>query len=97
VTETKRTTKEKDLVARLADAGEGAMQRLGELPGGKALLDGAQTVRERLDELGAKIRTIDPLEKRLTELERRVAALEKPKAPARRKPAAKKPAAKKSA
>lgn len=95
--QTKNATKEKDLVARLADAGEGAMQKLSDLPMGKALLDGAQTVRERLDELGARIRAIDPLEKRVTALEQRVASLEKkPKAPARRKPAAKKPAAKKT-
>ncbi len=73
-------TADKDLVARLTGAGEDAVQRLGELPMGKALLDTAQSFRERLDELGSRIRAIDPLEKRVTALEERLAALEgKPK------------------
>ncbi len=73
-------TADKDLVARLTGAGEDAVQRLGELPMGKALLDTAQSFRERLDEVAMRIRAIDPLEKRVTELEQRLAALEgKPK------------------
>jgi hypothetical protein len=96
VADTKQQTGERDLVSRLAGAGEDAMQRLGELPGGKALLDTAQSFRERLDEVAARIRTIDPLEKRVTALEERLSALEKKSKPAaRRKPAAK-PAAKKT-
>ena len=71
------------------------MQKLSDLPMGKALVDGAQQVRERLDELATRIRAIDPLEKRVTALEERVAALEKkPKPAASKKPAAKKPAEK---
>lgn len=80
-------TADKDLVARLTGAGEDAVQRLGELPMGKALLDTAQSFRDRLDELATRIRAIDPLEKRVTALEERLAALEgKPKhAPAKPK------------
>jgi hypothetical protein len=90
MTQSKQAPKsERDLVSRLAGAGEEAMQRLGDLPGGKALLDTAQSFRERLDELAVRIRTIDPLEKRVTDLEARLAALEK-KPAARKKPAAKK-------
>jgi hypothetical protein len=86
-------TKEKDLASRLADAGGDAMQKLTDLPMGKALVDGAQQLRERLDELGTRIRAIDPLEKRVTVLEQRLEALEKKSKPAaKRKPAAKKPA-----
>ena len=99
MTETTKTQKEKekDFAARLADAGGEAMQKLSDLPMGKALVDGAQQLRERLDELGTRIRAIDPLEKRVTELEERLEALEKKSKPAaRRKPAAKKPAAKKT-
>ena len=93
MTQTKQEPKaEKDLMARLTGAGEDAMQRLGDLPMGKALLDTAQSFRERLDELAGRIRAIDPLEKRVTDLETRLAALEKK--PAARKPAAKKPEAK---
>ena len=101
MTETTKTTKttkdEKDLASRLADAGGDAMQKLSDLPMGKVLVDGAQQLRERLDELATRIRAIDPLEKRLTTLEERVAALEKKAKPAAsRKPAAKKPAAEKT-
>ena len=88
--QTKRTA-DKDIVTRLTGAGEDAMQRLSDLPGGKVLLDTAQSFRERLDELATRIRTIDPLEKRVTALEQRLAALEKKAKPAtRRKSAAKK-------
>ena len=60
------TKDEKDFAARLADAGGEAMQKLSDLPMGKALVDGAQQLRERLDELATRIRAIDPLEKRVT-------------------------------
>jgi polyhydroxyalkanoate synthesis regulator phasin len=94
---TEKTKTEKDLAARLADAGGEAMQKLSDLPMGKALVDGAQQLRERLDELATRIRAIDPLEKRVTGLEERLAALEKKSKPAtRRKSTAKKPAAKKT-
>jgi hypothetical protein len=88
MTQTPKTA-DKDLVARLTGAGEDAVQRLGELPMGKALLDTAQSFRERLDEVATRIRAIDPLEKRVTELEQRLAALEgKPKRAAPAKPKA---------
>lgn len=99
-----KTTKEKDFAARLADAGGEAMQKLSDLPMGKVLVDGAQSLRERLDELGTRIRAIDPLEKRVAVLEQRLEALEKKSKPAarRKKPATKttttrKTAAKKTA
>jgi hypothetical protein len=88
---TTKQTMDKDLVQRLTVAGEEAMQKLGDLPGGKALLDTAQSFRERLDDLGSRIRAIDPLEKRVTELEHRLDALEKPKPARKRAPAKPKP------
>lgn len=94
---TEPTKPEKDFASRLADAGGDAMQKLSDLPMGKALVDGAQQVRERLDELATRIRAIDPLEKRVAVLEERVTKLEKKSKPAAsRKPAAKKPAAEKT-
>jgi hypothetical protein len=95
MTEAPKTTKpDKDFASKLADAGGEAMQKLSDLPMGKVLVDGAQQLRERLDELATRIRAIDPLEKRVTTLEERLAALEKKSKPAAsRKPAAKKPAA----
>ena len=62
MTETTKPEKEKDFATRLADAGGEAMQKLSDLPMGKVLADGAQQVRERLDELGTRIRAIDPTE-----------------------------------
>ena len=92
-----KTDKDKDFAARLADAGGEAMQKLTDLPMGKVLADGAQQVRDRLDELGTRIRAIDPLEKRITALEQRLEALEKKSKPAaKRKPAAKQTTAKKT-
>lgn len=78
-TQTKRSTKstDKDLITRLADAGEDAIQRLGELPGGKTMVEAASNFRARLDELAVRIRAIDPLEKRVTALEKRLATLER--------------------
>jgi polyhydroxyalkanoate synthesis regulator phasin len=83
-------TQEKDLMTRLASAGEDAVQRLGEFPGGKTMLEAANTLRARLDDLTTRIRAIDPLEKRVSALEKRLTALEKKtKAPAETKPPAK--------
>jgi hypothetical protein len=91
-TSTKSKTKaEKDLVTRLADAGEEALQRLAELPGGHRALTAYNDLRTRVDELGKKVRGIDALEARVAKLEKELAALKKPKTPARRQ-APRKPA-----
>ena len=74
---------EKDLVSRLADAGEDALQRLSDLPGGQRALGAFNDLRARVDELGKKVRGIDALEARITKLERELAGRKK-KAPARR-------------
>jgi hypothetical protein len=90
-TQTKRTAKaeDKDLITRLADAGEDAIQRLGELPGGKTMVEAAATFRARLDEMATRIRAIDPLEKRVTAIEKRLNALERKGKPASRSTTAK--------
>ena len=80
----KSKTAEKDFVTRLADAGEEALQRLAELPGGQKALTAVNDLRTRVDELGKKVRGIDALEERIAKLEKEVAALKKAKAPARR-------------
>ena len=85
--QTKQTRKQdKDLLARLAEAGEDAVQKLGDLPMGKAMLDTAQGLRERLDEVAARVRSLDPLEKRVTALEKRLATLERKERAAPRTP-----------
>jgi polyhydroxyalkanoate synthesis regulator phasin len=84
MTTTKTPTTEKDFVTRLADAGEEALQRLADLPGGQKALTAMNDLRARVDDLGKKVRGIDALEERVTKLEKEVAALKKAKAPARR-------------
>jgi len=75
---------EKDLVTRLADAGEEALQRLTELPGGQRALTAVNELRARVDDLAKKVRGIDALEARVAKLEKELAELKKAKAPARR-------------
>ena len=91
MTTTEKTKSEKDFVARLADAGEEALQRIADLPGGQKALTAYNDLKTRVDDLGKKVRGIDALEERIVKLEKEVAALKKGKAPARgqapRKPA----------
>ena len=74
---------EKDLMTRLADAGEDALQRISELPGGQRALTAFNDLRARVDELAKKVRGIDALEARVAKLEKELAALKKAKTPAR--------------
>jgi|SRR5581483_2716671 len=69
---------QKDVITRLAETGEEALQRLAELPGGTRVVEAANALRERVDDLSKRIRSLDPLEKRVTELERRLDELSKP-------------------
>ena len=79
---------QKDLLARLADAGEEALQKVAELPGANRVLDATNTLRARIDELQKRLRGLEGLEARVVKLEQRIAGLEKPKP---KKSAAKKP------
>ena len=85
---------QKDVITRLAESGEEALHKLAELPGGAKVLEAGNALRDRVDDLTRRMRSLDPLERRVTELERRLEELTKPKPkPARttaRKPAAKK-------
>jgi hypothetical protein len=63
----------KDLLTRLADAGEDAISRFGDAPGSDRLLGFAHTMRERMEEMQKKLRGIDELEKRVAALERQLA------------------------
>jgi uncharacterized protein YceH (UPF0502 family) len=86
-----RPASDKDFVSRLADAGEEALQRLSELPGGQKALTAVNDLRSRVDEMAKKVRGIDALEARVAKLEKEVSALRKSKAPPRRQ-APRKPA-----
>jgi len=82
---------ERDFVTRLADAGEEALQRLADLPGGQKALTAVNDLRTRVDDLAKKVRGIDAIEARVAKLEKDVGALKKAKAPPRRQ-APRKPA-----
>jgi hypothetical protein len=91
-----RKTQQKDVVTRLSDKGEDALQRIADLPGGKLMLKAMADVRGGLDELATKLRRIDPLERRVASIEKRLDSLEGPKAKhataSRRTSTARKPA-----
>ncbi len=81
-----RQRAQKDLISKLADRGEEAIHRLGEAPGAHRLVEVANTMRDRVDELQKRMLGFDALERRIAKLEQRVDELTgKKKATARRR------------
>lgn len=72
--------RDKNLVSRLADAGEQTIQRLADAPGADRFLGAMTSMRERMDDMQKKMRGLDALEKRVRTLERRLDKLEGKKA-----------------
>jgi uncharacterized protein involved in exopolysaccharide biosynthesis len=68
---------QKDLLTRLADAGEAAIKSISEAPGAERFINAANALRDRLDELQRRVRGLEALEQRLAELERKVDRLSK--------------------
>jgi uncharacterized membrane protein YccC len=66
-----------DLLGRLADLSEEAMQRLSDAPGADRVLGALNTLRDRVDELQKRVRGLEDLDRRLTALERKVDKLSK--------------------
>jgi hypothetical protein len=66
----------KDFMTRLADRGEQVVGRITDLPGAKTLVDSVGSLTKRLDETQRRLRSLDPLEKRVTALEKRLEKLE---------------------
>jgi hypothetical protein len=66
----------KDLITRLADAGEEAIQRLNRAPGGDRVLGAVNGLRERVDDMQKRLRGLDAIDKRLASVERRLDRLE---------------------
>lgn len=69
----------KDLVARLTDLSEGAIQRISEAPGADRALQALKGLADKVDDLQRQTRGFAEFEKRLTALEKRVDAMDKPK------------------
>ena len=68
---------QKDVLARLADAGEEALSRFASSPGMDRVTGVVTNLKDQVDALGSKVRGMDALEKRIEELERKVERLSK--------------------
>ncbi len=73
-----RRTQDKDVISRIADAGEEGLRRLVDLPR-RTVVGVLHGASERLHDVEEKLRTIDPLARRVAALEKRLESLEKPK------------------
>jgi hypothetical protein len=82
-------TARKDLIGRLADLSEEAIQRLGDVPGADRAMGAINVLRDRTDELQRRVRGLEQLEARIAVLEKKVEKLSK-SAGSSPKPAAKK-------
>jgi hypothetical protein len=67
----------KDFLTRLTEAGEDALQRLSELPGGQKAVSALNDLRARVDDLNRKVRGLDELEARVAKLEKEIASLKR--------------------
>jgi hypothetical protein len=76
----------KDLLTRLADRGEQVVGKITDLPGAKTLMDRTTALTKSLDDMQRRLRALDPLEKRVTTVEKRLDKLEG-KGSAAKKPA----------
>jgi hypothetical protein len=77
VTPETKSQQQDETVSRLAARGESTLARLADLPGGAKALKAFNDLRERVDELGKKVRGIDALEARVAKLEKELAALKR--------------------
>ena len=79
-------TQDKDVIARLADKGEETLRRIVDAPR-KVAGDMRHGVDALCHDVASKLRSIDPLDGRVAELERRLESLEKPAKKATRRTA----------
>jgi hypothetical protein len=63
---------QKDLLQRLADRGEEAFSKLGDVPAADKVVGAVTGMGKRLDEMQKRIRGLESIEKRVAALERRV-------------------------
>jgi hypothetical protein len=80
----------KDLLGRLADLSEDAIQRLGDVPGADRALGAVNSLRDRTDELQRRVRGLEGLEQRIAALEKKVDKLAKASGSSSQRPSAKK-------
>jgi ApbE superfamily uncharacterized protein (UPF0280 family) len=70
-------TRRTDLLGRLADMSEDAIQKLSDAPGADRVLGALNTLKDRTDDLQKRVRGLEDLEKRLAAVEAKVAKLSK--------------------
>jgi hypothetical protein len=72
-----RRKKPDNLLGRIADLSEEAIQRLSDAPGADKLMGAMNTLRNTVDDLQKRVRGLEQLEKRIAALERKVDKLSK--------------------
>jgi hypothetical protein len=80
--------KQKDVLTRLADAGEEALSRLASSPGVDRVTGALTNLKDQVDALASRVRGMEKLEKRVEALERKVERLSKSSGSGSRKTAA---------
>ena len=70
------STSQKNIVERLAGAGEEVLERIASIAAAERVVGTLGTLKERVDELQKSVRTIDRLERRLSAIEWRLTKLE---------------------
>jgi len=76
--------RKQDLLGRLTDLSEEAIQRLAEAPGADRVVQALKGLGERVDELQRRTKGFEELQTRLTALEKKVESLSKSASSARR-------------
>jgi hypothetical protein len=66
-----------DLLGRLADLSEEAIQRLSEAPGADRVVHALKSLGDRVDDLQRRTKGFEELERRLSSLEKKVSTLSK--------------------
>ena len=71
------TERKQDLLGRLADLSEEALQKLSEAPGADRVLQALKGLGDRVDELQRRTKGFEELERRLSDLEKKVSGMAK--------------------
>ena len=69
--------RKQDLLSRLADLSEEAIQKLSEAPGADRVIHALKGLGDRVDELQRRTKGFEELEKRLSDLEKKVSRMAK--------------------
>jgi hypothetical protein len=72
-------TRQREILGKLADAGEGALSRVTGSQATARVLETVNGMRDRIDDLQKRMVGFDRLDKRVAKLEKTVAELQKPK------------------